>query len=128
MKTEQQIAYRHQGGLALVPIFGLLLLIIPLAVIGFHTVQIYMEYFQIREAVSSVKEDVNSYSFSTSRIETLLERRFSLDYLTAIDPKDLKVNKSNGKITIDLIYRDQRNVIGSFAVVGDFNETITIFP
>lgn len=118
----------YQQGFSFTKAFGVLIILTPLVLIGWQMANIYLEYRQIRQAILSVGEDVTSYNIEPREIQRRLERTLSLDYITAISPSDLAVNRRGGTITIELVYEDKRAFFGQFKIVGDFNESIQIYP
>lgn len=121
---------RHyrQRGFSFTKSFGVLIILAPLILIGWQMATIYLEYYQIRQAIHSVGEEVTSYNIEQREIQRRLERTLSLDYITAVRSDDLAVTRRGGVITIELVYEDRRSLFGNFKIVGDFNESIQIYP
>lgn len=120
--------HKRQQGFSLSKLIGMIIILGPLVLIGWQIGTIYLEYFQIRRVITSIGEDVTSYDTQPHEIRRRLERTFSIDYITAVSANDLVINRRGGIISIDLVYEDRKTLFGNFKIVGDFNETIQIYP
>lgn len=119
---------RHQTGLTVLGGLLLVILVGVVVIIALRVTPIYIEYYQIRKALATVGEDINSYNIDTGEIRKRLERHFMIDYISAIKPRDLHIRKQQGKISVDLNYEDRRPLFGNLQVVGHFNESIQLYP
>lgn len=120
--------HKRQQGFSLGKLIGIIIILGPLVLIGWQIGTIYLEYFQIRRVITSIGKDVTSYDTQTHEIRRRLERTFSIDYITAVSASDLAINRRGGVISIDLVYEDRKALFSPFKIVGDFNETIQIYP
>ena len=118
---------RQQTGITVIATLLILIFIGFVVLLLLKIVPIYMEYFQIRKAVESVKSET-SLNTSGAEIQKKLSRRFDIDYITAIEAKDLKVRKGNGRIVVQIRYEDRRPLIGNMDVVAKFDDAIQVAP
>jgi hypothetical protein len=86
-----------------------------------------MEYFKIRKIVEGVKTEVSANS-SPAEVQRAISRRFDIDYVTAIQAKDLKVTKSRGRVVVLLKYEDSKKLFADLYVVGKFDDVIQLSP
>jgi hypothetical protein len=61
-------------------------------------------------------------------VQRAISRRFDIDYVTAVEAKDLKVSKSRGKLLVTLKYEDSKKLFADLYVVGKFNEIVQLSP
>lgn len=99
-----------------------------LYVIGFITVPMYLDYYQIRKGMDKVSESINSYDVSKREVAQKITRHFSLEYTQGYDWKKPIVNKKAGKIVVDVIYKDQRKLFDKLHMVLDVNEQVQLYP
>jgi hypothetical protein len=118
----------RETGLGVLSALLLLILVGAVVLIGFRVVPIYIEYYQIRKALATIGEDIDNYGIETTEIRRRMERHFAIDYISAVKPRDLRLRKQQGMITVDLDYEDRRPLFGNLQVVGRFNESIQLYP
>jgi hypothetical protein len=117
-----------QRGLTMISTLIILMIIaFVVYVIGFRVAPIYMEYFKNRKIVEGVKTEVDANS-SPAEVQRAISRRFDIDYVTAVEAKDLKVSKSRGKLLVTLKYEDSKKLFADLYVVGKFNEIVQLSP
>ena len=118
----------RETGLGVLSALLLLLLVGAVVLIGFRIAPIYLEYYQIRKAMATIGEDIDNYAIEIPEIRRRMERHFAIDYISAVKPRDLRLRKQQGTITVDLNYEDRRPLFGNLQVVGRFNESIQLYP
>lgn len=119
---------RHEAGLSVIATLLLLILMAFVLIIAFRITPIYIEYYQIRKALAALGENIDSYSVSSDDLRRGLERRFSIDYISVIEARDLRIFKQQGTIYVELNYEDRRPLLGHLHIVGAFNERIQLYP
>jgi len=97
-------------------------------VIGFVTVPMYLEYYQIRKGMATIAEDVNSYDTSIPQIRKRIERHFSLEYTSAYDYRKPIIKKEKGTISVAIVYQDKRKVFSNLFMLLDVNEYAQLYP
>lgn len=119
---------RRETGLSVIAALLLLILIAFVLVIAFRVTPIYLEYYQIRKALASLAEEIDSYSVSPEDLRRGLERRFAIDYISVINARDIRILRQQGVIYADLEYEDRRPLLGNLQIVGAFNERVQLYP
>ena len=127
MSTLMKIRNRRQRGLTMIATLLVLIIVAFVVLIAFKVVPIYIEYFNIRRAIEGLKTDI-SLNNSTADVRRGLEYRWAIDYITAVDFKDIKVRKKGGKLLAELKYEDRRSLLGNLDVVAKFDDTIQLAP
>lgn len=117
----------RQRGLTMIATLMILIVIAFVVLIAFKVVPIYVEYFNIRRAIEGLKTDV-TVSSTAYDVRRSLERRWAIDYITAVDFSDIKVRKHNGALIAELKYEDRRPLLYNLDVVANFDDAIQIAP
>ena len=88
---------RHQQGLGLWGWIVVLGLIAFFATVGIKTVPVYLNHRQMLKALNGVADQSNGESVPQMR--SSLQRRWDIDYISHVEPKDIKVirTKSGGR-------------------------------
>ncbi len=121
-------AARRQAGISLLGGLILALLVGSLVLFAFRVVPMYLQYYQLRKDLVSLRSNVNDYSVSLASIQRHLQRRFDIDYITAVKPEDLHIYRRQGRILVDVDYRDQRPLIGNLSIVAHFQHQVQLYP
>lgn len=88
----------RQGGLGLWGWIVVLGLIAFFAVVGFKTVPVYLNHAQVLKALKGVASQ-NTSGSSVTDLRSSLQRRWDIDYIRYVEPKDIKVvrRKAGGR-------------------------------
>lgn len=120
---------RRQAGLTLLSGLFLAILIGFAVLFLFRAAPMYLQYYELRKALESMRSEINSYdSVDTADIEQKLERRFDIDYIDVVKPRDLHISKDEGRILAHINYRDKRPLFGNLSLVGHFDRVIQLYP
>lgn len=118
----------RQAGLSLVGGLILVLLVGSLVLFAFRVVPMYLQYYELRKALVSLRSDVNDYDVSLAAIQEHLRRRFDIDYISDVKPSDLHIYRRHGQIVVDVDYRDRRPLFGNLSVVAHFQHRVQLYP
>jgi hypothetical protein len=119
---------RKQRGLGL---FGL---IFVLGLIGFvvlilvKTIPIYLNEMAIRRDLHEVGTQLASSGSEVDVDDTRrsIQHRWDIDYITALEPKDIHIQKSEAGVTISYDYEARANLFANVFIVIHFAEIIPV--
>ncbi|RMH16682.1 MAG: DUF4845 domain-containing protein [Gammaproteobacteria bacterium] len=86
---------------------------------GVKILPIYLESYKIDMAMQKV---ANEGGESTLDIRNKLTRRFDIEDITSVKPKDIKIFRRDGKTTILIKYSVRKNMIGNLDVIAVFDK------
>lgn len=109
----------RQAGISLI---GFLIVLAVAGVVlsgGVKILPIYLESYKIDMAMQKV---ANEGGESTLDIRNKLTRRFDIEDITSVKPKDIKIFRRDGKTTILIKYSVRKNMIGNLDVIAVFDK------
>ena len=94
---------RHkQMGTSGIVIMLMVVIAVFFVILGFKTVPVITEYLGVKKMIQQLAtENPNS---SVREIKEAFIRKLTIEYVTAIKPDDLVINKDNGTLTIGVTY------------------------
>lgn len=114
MKTNRQL------GMTLIGFLFLLSAVIFVAYIGMKLIPIYLNHFNIVSAVKDLAAEPGSSRYTEGRIQDLLARKLSINYVESLRPDQIQLIKSpQPQLVID--YEVREDLIGNIDVVISFH-------
>src|SRR5262249_9027309 len=102
------------------------------AILGFglytlmRLVPVYYEYMRVVKALEKVSSEFKGMPASPTTIRNSLDRSWTIEDITSIDPKDMKILKVNEGYTVEATYRAETPFIANIRLVVDFDKTVTV--
>ncbi|MEJ2345296.1 MAG: DUF4845 domain-containing protein [Gammaproteobacteria bacterium] len=116
-----------QRGMTAIGWLIVLALVAFFALLAIRLTPMYMEAFEVKSGLESLKNEPFITQKSKSEIFKLMRRRFDVDNVDDVDlAKSLTVDKSDGRLRIALNYELRRHVVGNLDVIGTFNPKVEI--
>jgi hypothetical protein len=107
--------------------------IIILGLIGFFTlltlkiVPIYIENFEVKSVLKSLKQEPGITRMSVRDIRKLIQKRFDINNIRTIDvSKTVDIQQGGGVTVVTVKYKVQQNMAGNLDVLIRFNNSIKI--
>jgi len=88
-------------------------------------VPVYKEYMDVTRALTQAASALGPGA-SPGEIRQSLERRWQIDDIKSIQPKDIEVNKVGSTTTLRAYYRAEAPFIGNISLVVDFDKSVTM--
>jgi hypothetical protein len=102
-------------------------MVIILAIVGFglygviRVVPLYMEYVAVVRAMEqTAKED----SGSPQSLRAALYRRWSIEDIKSLDPKEIEIKRAGNGYSMRAWYRAEAPFISNISLVVDFDKTV----
>jgi hypothetical protein len=126
-KLKNMTGTRHrQKGLSA---FGILLLLIVVALIALTAVKIvpmYIENYAVKSVLKSIQNDHRIDPRSKAAIWESLQKRLYINEVRYIKKEDVTMSRKKGKTTVTIEYETRRPYLGPLFIGGHFVETIVI--
>ncbi|HEX2492816.1 MAG TPA: DUF4845 domain-containing protein [Steroidobacter sp.] len=113
----------HQRGatfIGMLVIFAILGLGIYAAI---RLTPVYLEYVAVVRALEQTAKEHGDAS-SPNELRTSLDRRWTIEDIKTIQPKDIEILKSDSGYTLRAWYRAEAPFVGNISLVVDFDKTI----
>ncbi len=117
---------KKQRGLSLVTIFFLIGVFLFILYIGLKISPIYADNWTIRAALKGVAEDTSMVQVNRAEIYDRLQRRLTVNNVTAIKRDDITVTREGNTFVIRLNYVDERQVIGNLHAAAYFDHQVEL--
>jgi Domain of unknown function (DUF4845) len=107
-------------------------MVIILAIVGFalyggiRLFPIYMEYMAIVRAMEQTAKEADSASTSPQQLRTSLDRRWTIEDIKSIQPKDIEIKRTSAGYTMRAYYRGEAPFIANVSLAADFDKTVDV--
>jgi hypothetical protein len=92
---------------------------------GIRLTPLYLEYMAVARALEqTAKEEVGATSPQTLR--NALDRRWTIETIDSIQPKDIEIKKAGSGFTMRAWYRAEAPFISNVSLVADFDKTVRV--
>jgi hypothetical protein len=112
-----------QRGMTILSWVVVLTFMIFLVFIALKIAPIYSNYFTIKSALQSLKED-GLMTHSVSEIHDKLSKRLYVNSIDFITKDNIAIAQSGGTTLVEVYWEEQRNVVGNLDVIAFFEEQI----
>ncbi len=87
---------------------------------------IYLNYLQVVSVVDGVHQEFDGQNASRSAIRTSIVRRFSVESVTVITARDVKVTPESGGFLVEATYDHRTPFIGNVSFSVHFSKTALV--
>lgn len=87
---------------------------------------IYLEYMNVDSAMKSMKRDLDGSNAGPSQIRTALQRRFDIDNVKSITPRDIKIERAANGYLVKADYESRAQFIGNLYLLVDFDKSVEV--
>jgi len=113
-------AMKYQKGVSMLALIMILVVLVLCAGLGMKVGPPYMEYLQIKKAVTAIVESGEVRTGSVGDVRKAFDRRAQVDNIQAITSQDLDVSKDGGDLVITFSYPKQVRLAGNVSLMFDF--------
>lgn len=117
-----QISIKKQRGLSGIVIILILIGIVLVAVGGLKVTPAYLEYFNVKNAVSGIAQSGEARG-TVADIRRAFDKRAQVDDITVITSGDLEITKEGGEVVIAFNYPKKVPLFGNVSLYFDFAGT-----
>lgn len=92
---------------------------------GIRLTPLYMEYMAVARAMEQTAKE-NSSAGSPQELRTSLDRRWTIEDIHSIDPKEIEIKRTSNGFTMRAAYRAEAPFVGNVSLVADFDKTVDV--
>lgn len=106
-------------------------MVVIIAILGFalyagiRLTPMYLEYMAVARALEQTAKE-NSGATSPQTLRNALDRRWTIETIDSIQPKDIEIKKAGSGFTMRAWYRAERPFISNVSLVADFDKTVKV--
>ena len=106
-------------------------MVVIIAILGFalyagiRLTPMYLEYMAVARALEQTAKE-NSGATSPQTLRNALDRRWTIETIESIQPKDIEIKKAGSGFTMRAWYRAERPFISNVSLVADFDKTVEV--
>ena len=109
----------------------LLGMVVIIAILGFalyagiRLTPIYLEYMAVARALEQTAKE-ESGATSPQTLRNALDRRWTIETIDSIQPKDIEIKKAGSGFTMRAWYRAEAPFVSNVSLVADFDKTVKV--
>jgi hypothetical protein len=106
--------------------------VIIIAIIGFalyggiRLTPLFLEYMAVARALDQTAKEHAGTPTNPNELRDSLERRWTVEDIKSLDPKDIEIKKAGSGWSMRAWYRAESPFIGNVSLVVDFDKTVTV--
>ncbi|OFZ90796.1 MAG: hypothetical protein A3F74_21355 [Betaproteobacteria bacterium RIFCSPLOWO2_12_FULL_62_58] len=112
---------RKQEGLTLTGFMVWAVMLVFAALLVFKIGPAYMDYFTLQKTLKVVASDPTLQSGQRQAIENAFQRRADVEYISAVSPSDLQIEKDGDQLVISIEYAVRVPLFANMSICLDFN-------
>jgi hypothetical protein len=108
---------------------GIIILVIFIGLFAFGGLRltpIYLNYMKVAGVLDGTYKEFDSQNPSRSAIRRSIQRRFDVESVSIITPRDIKVTADSGGFLVEAVYDHTVPFIGNIYFTVKFDERVTI--
>ncbi len=117
---------KGQQGMTLIGLSMLLGLIAFFTLLILKISPLYMDHSKVQNVFSAVEETDGLQNKSKHEIETMISKRFNINYVTHVNLSDVAIIKRPGYVRVELEYERVAPIAGNLSVLTEFYEEIEV--
>ena len=105
-----------------------------IAILGFalyaaiRLMPVYFEYMAVARAMEQTATQNKDGITSPNELRVELDRRWTIEDIKSIQPKDIEIKKAGGGYTMRAWYRAETPFVANVSLVADFDKTVRVGP
>ena len=84
----------------------------------------YLEYLNVAKTLESLHSESTLAEMTPAEIRKIIGKRFDVNDVHSITPKDVKINKERGRMIIGVDYEVRAPMLGNVSLVTHFKKEI----
>lgn len=117
---------RRQRGMTTLGLIILVFFVGLFAFAGIRLTPVYLNYMKVTGVVNGVFEEFDGQGASGSAIRSSIERRFDIESVGEITPRDVKVTKHSSGYEVAATYSHKAPFIANVSFVVDFDKRVIV--
>lgn len=87
---------------------------------------VYLEYMNVNSALTSMKRDLDGSNAGPSQIRTALGRRFDIDNVKSLSPRDVLIERTANGYQVRADYESRTPFIANVYFLVDFKPSVEV--
>jgi len=87
---------------------------------------LYFEYMEVVRAMEQTANESKGEATSPQTLRTSLDRRWTVEDIKSIDPKDIEIKKTGKGFTMRAYYRAEAPFLANVSLVVDFDKSVDV--
>lgn len=116
----------HQRGATFLGIVVILAILGSALYAGIRLTPVYMEYMAVARALEQTADEHSGNSTNPGELRVSLDRRWAIEDITSIDPREVEIKRVGSGYTMRAEYRAEAPFIGNISLVVDFDKTVNV--
>jgi hypothetical protein len=112
-----------------VTVLGWLLLLIPVAIIGYAGIRVtpfYINYFRVIKALEQTASESKGEAVNPVDVHNSLQRRFDVEYVDKPDAKDIDVHRDGEHWVAVAKYEEVAPLFGNLSLLMEFDKQVVL--
>ena len=93
---------------------------------GIRLTPLYLEYMAVARALEQTANEYNGSTTSPNQLRTSLDRRWTIEDIDSIQPKEIEIKRTGSGYTMRAWYRAESPFIGNVSLAVDFDKSVTV--
>ena len=94
---------------------------------GIRLTPLYFEYLEVVRALEQTAKE-HSEATTATELRTSLDRRWTVEDIKSIQPKEIEIKKAGSGYTMRAAYRAEAPFIANVSLVVTFDKMVTVSP
>jgi hypothetical protein len=107
-------------------------MVVIIAILGFglygaiRLTPLFFEYMAVVRALDQTAKEHSGSATNPNDLRVSLDRRWTIEDIKSLDPKDIEIKKAGSGWTMRAWYRAEAPFIANVSLVVDFDKTVTV--
>lgn len=107
-------------------------MVVIIAILGFglyagiRLTPLYFEYMAVVRAMEQTAKENKGNATSPPQLRSALDRRWTIEDITSIQPKDIEIKRSGGGYTMRAAYEAKAPFIANISLVAAFDKSVLV--
>jgi hypothetical protein len=93
---------------------------------GIRLVPLYFEFMAVSRALDQTAKESKGEPTSPQELRNALDRRWTIEDIKSISPKEMEIKRAGGGFTMRAHYRAEAPFIGNVSLVVDFDKSVDV--
>jgi hypothetical protein len=93
---------------------------------GIRLTPLYLEYMAIVRALEQTAKEHNDGPTNPQELWTSLDRRWTIEDIKSIQPKDVEIKRTASGFTMRAYYQAKAPFVGNVSLVADFDKSVDV--
>ena len=117
---------KYQQGYTLISLIFILGLVGLFVLLLFKIGPIYLDHSKVVNALAAIEETTDVETKTESEIRSSLDKRFNMNYVSAIKAQEVKILKRGNYLKVEAEYKVVEKIVGNLSVLVEFDDVIEV--